>query len=138
MRPGGVASAGEEGLEARHVGVDDLAVAGEGEDQCDVDAATCGGHRFDGRYSGVGGGDLDHQVGPVDPPVEVLGVVDGGGGVVGDFRRHLYGDEPVASATGFVERREQVGGSGYVGDDQFPVGVFERRAGLEKPVGCSV
>jgi hypothetical protein len=79
-------------------------------------------------------GDLDHQVGPVDPLVQVPGGVDGGGGVIGDLRGHLYGDEPVASATGFVERREQVGGPGYVGDDQFPVGVFEGRAGLEKPV----
>ena len=48
----------------REVGVDDLLVARDGEEQRDVDVDAARGELLDRRDAGLGGRDLDHHVGP--------------------------------------------------------------------------
>ena len=78
-------------LQARHVGVDDLAVALQREDQRDVDADPFGDAAVIAG-SPLGGGDLDEQVGPVHHPPQFERLGDGLGRVVGqprvDLERH--------------------------------------------------
>ena len=106
VRPGG-----GQGLEAGEVGLDDLGVAGEREDEGHVDAPALGDHLAD-RGDALGRGrDLDQHVGPVDPLVEAAGrpsmvpsvswARDGG---------HLHRDEPVAAAGRVVDRAEDAQG----------------------------
>ena len=101
-----VGARGGQGLEARQVGLDDLVVAVEAEDQRDVDAAALADHLADGRDALGGGRDLDEQVGPVDPRVEVAGRGDGALGVVGQGRGDLERDEAVAAVGRVVDRAQ--------------------------------
>ena len=73
---GDVVPVGRRLLEPGHVGVDDLAVAGEGEDQRHVDRDPLGQRRGD-RGDALGRGrDLDVHVRPVDQPPQLLGLGD--------------------------------------------------------------
>ena len=98
-----------EGLEAGQVGLDDLGVAGQGEDQGDVDAAALGDHRLDGGDALGGRRDLHEQVGLGDPLVQRRGrrrcVACG---VAGQLGGDLDGHEAVGAAAG-VEDRAQHG-----------------------------
>ena len=64
-RPSRVAALGDQTLEAAHVGLGDLGVALQREDQGDVDRVALGNHVLDRGEPGLGGGDLDEQVGPI-------------------------------------------------------------------------
>jgi hypothetical protein len=87
-----VAAAVDERLEAAQVGLDDLGVAGEGEDQRDVDAAALGDHRLDRGDALSGRRDLHEQVWLVDPLVQRTGSgdrsVDLPGQLGSDLHRH--------------------------------------------------
>ena len=113
-----------EGLQAREVGLEDLAVAGQGEDQSDVDAAALRDHRLDSGHAGGRGRDLDQQVGLLDAFVQVSGGLDGRPSVVGQLGRHLDRDEPVGTLAGVEGRPQQPQGVDDVGDDEVPVGVL--------------
>lgn len=103
-----VATGAGELLEPGAVRVNDLPVAAGREDQGDVDAGTRGGHGPDGGDLFGGGGDLDEQVGSIDPLVRVVGGDNGAGGVAaelgGDFDRR----EPVDPAAGVVGGPETI------------------------------
>jgi hypothetical protein len=71
-------------LETRQVGVDDLGVALQAEDERDIDRDALGEHRGDRRQAGLGRGDLDVHVGAVDGRPELLRLCDGRVGVVGE------------------------------------------------------
>ena len=75
-----------------------------------------GEDRGDGGQPGLGGGDLDHHVGPVDGLPQVDGVGDGGVGVEGQPRVHFDGHPAVASGGGGVDLGQHVaGGADIVG-----------------------
>ena len=96
-------------LEAGEVGVDDLLVALDGEQQRDVDVDATGGELLDGGDAGLGGGNLDHHVGPREAPPQRQGLLDGRRGVVCQVGRAFERDEPVAPVAGVVGRAQQVG-----------------------------
>ena len=101
-------------LEAGEVGVDDLLVARDGEQQRDVDVDAAGGELLDRGDAGLGGGDLDHHVGPREAAPELERLLDRRRGVVGEVGRALERDEAVAPAAGVVGRAQQVGGAADV------------------------
>ena len=105
----GVAAA-HASFQAREVGVDDLLVARDREQQRDVDVDPARGQLLDRRHPGVRGGDLDHHVGSFEPVPQLDGLLDGGRGVVGEVGRALEGDEPVAPGARVVDGPQQVGG----------------------------
>ena len=129
MDPGWVAAAGGECLEPGQVDLDDLGVAGQGEDQGDVDTATLGDHRLHGGSALRGRRDLHEQVGLVDPVVQPPGGVDRGLGVAGQFGGDLDRHEAVCPVRGVEHRAQDGEGGGDVGDDQLPVGILYRPAG---------
>ena len=101
---------GGQRLEAGEVGLDDLVVAVDAEDERHVDAAALADHLPDGGDALRGGRDLDQHVGLVDALVEAAGGGDGALGVVGQGRRHLHRDEAVAA-----RRRRRRPGGGWPG-----------------------
>ena len=101
-------------LEAGEVGVDDLLVALDGEQQRDVDVDAAGGELLDRGDPGLGGGNLDHHVGPREALPQLERLLDGRRGVVGEVGRALERDEPVAPVAGVVGRAQQVGGTADV------------------------
>ena len=101
-------------FQAREVGVDDLLVARDREQQRDVDVDAARGQLLDRRHAGLGGGDLDHHVRPCEPVPQLDGLLDGGRGVVGEVGRALEGDEPVAPGARVVGGAQQVGGAADV------------------------
>ena len=132
------------GLESGEVGLHDLLVALEREDQRDVDVAALGDHPVDGRDALGRGRDLHEQVGLGDALVEHAGRLDGGLRVTRQVGRHLDGDEAVVSAALVVHRPEYAEGVADVVDDHVPVGVLDvlvpvdERAELRVVVGATL
>jgi hypothetical protein len=96
-------------LEAGQVGVDDLAVALEAEDQRDVDARADRDRRGDGLEALDRRRDLDHDVRLLDALPEALRLVDGRLGVVRCGGRDLDRDAAVEAVARVVDRAEDVG-----------------------------
>src|SRR5690606_23388107 len=92
-----------------------LLVAGEAEDQRDVDADALGEAVGHGGQTCVGRRDLDQDVGAVDQPVQHTGLGQGAGAVVRETGRDLDRDHAVDSAGGVVDRAQDIGGTPYVG-----------------------
>ena len=101
-------------------GLHDLVVAGQGEDQRDVDADPLGQARGDRGQALPGGRDLDEQVGPVDQPPQRPRLGDRGLGVVGEPRVHLDRDPPVHAVGRVVDRPQDVAGPAHVERGQRP------------------
>jgi hypothetical protein len=80
------------------------------EEQGDVDGNTGRDGLGDGRQSLGGAGDLDEQVRPVSPAVQVDRSGDRRGRVVGELGGHLERHPSVHTVGPFVHRGEQVGG----------------------------
>jgi hypothetical protein len=95
-------------LETREVRVDHLLVAGEREQQCDVDVDAASGQLLDRGDTRRGGRDLDHHVRPVEPVPEVDRLLDRRLGVVGEVGGALEGDESVAPLARVVGWTQQV------------------------------
>ena len=106
-------------FEAREVGVDDLFVACDREQQCDVDVDAAGGELFDRGYPGFRGGNLDHHVRSREPGPQVDRLRDGRLRVVGEVGGALERHEPVAPAARIVDRAQQVGGAADVIEREF-------------------
>ena len=130
--PRGVASAGHELLEARQVGLDDLAVALEREDQGHVDAAALGDHGGDRRQPFLGGWDLHEQIRLVDAAVQVTSGRDRAVGVVGESaarprstrsrrRRRSRRTPPLSTPRASFD----------VGDHEVPVRLLDGRAAAQ-------
>ena len=94
-------------LEPAQVGVHDLAVALDAEDQRHVDADALGDRGRDRRQPLLGGRDLDVDVRPVHGLPQRLGRGDGGLGVVGQVGLDLDRD-PAVGLGALVARREHV------------------------------
>jgi hypothetical protein len=119
-------------FEAFEVGVHDVAVALDGEDQRDVHADALPQRAGNRRQTLFGGRDLDQQVRPVDglPQVQRLG--QGGLGVVRQERANLQRHAAVDPFSGLPDAGEHVAGLLDVRDGYLPDGVLDRRApGLE-------
>jgi len=153
----GVDAADEEGGDAVHggevaasrsvsfqpgqVGLDDLGVAGQGEDEGDVDAAALGDHGLNSRHASGRGGDLHEQVRLGDPLMQAARRRHGRGVVMGELRRHLDGREPVTTPALVIDGPQQAKHVAYVADNEFPVGVRDASACGDKGrellvVGC--
>ncbi len=117
--PGGVATVIDVRLETVQVGGHHLAVPFEREDQGDVDRVAARGHFLDRGHAGIGGRDLDHEIGARDRLVEVRRLLDRGRGVAGQARVDLDRDEAVAALRPVPDRSENVAGVGDVTHCQF-------------------
>ncbi len=101
--------------DAFNVGVDDLLVTLDGEDQGDVHGDALGQGGGDRRQTLEGGRDLDHGVRTVDLGPKFLGLLLGGFGFVGQTRIHLDGDAAIDEVGLFRDLAENVGGVAHVG-----------------------
>jgi hypothetical protein len=109
-----VAADADQALETTQVCLNHLLVAGEREDQRDVDRAAASGHLFDGPDSGVGCRDLDQEVRPGDHGTEHGGLVDRGGSVVGQVGVDLDRDTAVSAPCSLPDRSQEIAGIGDV------------------------
>ena len=98
------------------VGVDDVVVRGECEDECDVDVDTRRQRAPDRRHPLRRCRDLDHEVGAVDPLPVFQGKIDAACGAVGGVGRHLEADEAVRAIGALVDRPQDVGGAADIAD----------------------
>jgi hypothetical protein len=96
-------------LESSQVGLHDLLVALDREQQRHVDVDAVGGEFLDRGDAGLGGRDLDHHVRKIQPPPELARLGDCPLRVVGQVWRALEGDEAVVTA-GRVGGRAQHSG----------------------------
>ena len=117
---------GGQRLQSGHVGLDDLGVTGQAEDESDIDAAALADHLTNGGDALGGGRNLDQGVGPVDALVEGTSGPDGAFGVVGQGGGHLHRHVAVAPVGRVIDRPEDGQGRLDVVDHQVPVGVLDR------------
>ena len=121
-----LASRGDERLEAAQVGLHDLVVAVEPEDERDVDTAAFADQRLNGRHAFTRGRHLDQEVGLGDRVVELPRISHGALGVVRQRGRDFEGDEPVLTVTLVVRRAQQGQGVLDVGGRHLPVRLLDR------------
>ena len=108
--------------DAFDVGVDDLLVALQREDQGDVDGDALGEGGGDGRQAFQGRRDLDHRVRAVDLLPQLDGLLLGVLGVVGQTRVDLDGDTAVDEVGGLGDLAEDVGGVAHIGGGELAHG----------------
>ena len=96
-------------VESVQVRVHDGVVAGEGEDECDVDVQPIGDRLLDGGHAGARRRDLDHQVRTIDRAPEPVRLAHRPLRVVREPRGDLEADEAVATRRSLEHRQEQVG-----------------------------
>ena len=101
-------------LQAEHVGVDDLAVAGQGEDQGHVHADASSQGLRDGAQAFLGCGDLDHDVFAAHALVEFTCHLGGAFGVACQAGVNLDGDAAVKTVGCLVDGCEHVAGCAHV------------------------
>ena len=93
----GLAS-GQSILKAVDVGLHDLVIAIDAEDQRDIDIDAAADQLANGREVLRGCRHLDHQIWPVHQVVEPFGFGNGGLGVIGKIGRHFQADETILAA----------------------------------------
>ena len=108
--------------DAFDIGVDDLLVALQREDQGDVDGDALGEGGGDGRQAFQGRRDLDHRVRAVDLLPQLDGLLLGVLGVVGQTRVDLDGDTAVDEVGGLGDLAEDVGGVAHIGGGELAHG----------------
>ena len=117
---GQVAPGGAGGFQPGQERLDHLGVAGQREDQCDVDADPFGQACADRRQALLDGGDFHEQVGPVHQPPQGARLGDRLGRVAGDPRVDLDRHPAVRAAGRVIDRAEHVAGTPHVGRGEFP------------------
>ena len=131
---GQVPPGGASGFQAGQECLDHLGVAGEGEDQRDVDADPVGQARGDRGQALLGGRDLHKQVGPVHQPPQRARLGDRPAGVMGDPRVDLDRHSAVHPAGRVIHRAQHVARLTHVGGGQLPQRLIRRRlAQLQVP-----
>ncbi len=118
----GGAARRHERLEPAQVGLHDLVVAVEPEDQRHVDAPALADEGLDRRDALAGGRHLHEQVRQRDGLVEPARVAHGPARVVGQSGRHLEGDEAVLTVALVVDGTQQTERARDVGRGHLPVG----------------
>ena len=113
-----VAAAGVQSFQAREVGFRHGQIGVEPEQQRDVDVDPLADQLADGGRAGLGAGNLDHQIRPIDRAPEPPRLGDGPQAVHGQVRRDLEADEAVAAVQAVVDRAQLVGRLADVGDGQ--------------------
>ena len=108
--------------DALDVGVDDLLVTLQGEDQGDVHGDALGQGGGDCRQAFEGGRNLDHGVRTVHLGPEFLGLLLGGLGLVSQTRIHFDGDAAVNEIGLLGNLTEDVGGVAHVGGGELAHG----------------
>ena len=103
-------SLGLAALEPLDVGLGDRLVGLDREQQRDVDVYSLVDRLLDRRHAVRGAGDLDHQVGTLDPPPVIPGHGQRALCVVGDVGCDLERDEAVLAAALLVDSGEHVAG----------------------------
>ena len=126
-----VPAALDEALEPADVGLGDLAMAVEREDQRDVDRDAARDRLLDRRQALLGGRDLHEQVLAVDQRVQALGLLDRALGVVGEVRVDLERDPAVLAVAVVVDLLEQVAGALDVADGELEEDLLRLRRLLE-------
>ena len=106
----------EPGREPLLPGFGHLHITGGTEDQRGIDVDAEGDQFADHRQAGVGGRNLDHDVGPIHGLPQAQGLANGRGRVVGQFRRDFQADQAIDPAAAFVHRPQGIGGQ----PDVFP------------------
>ena len=101
-------------LQAGDIGLGHLPVAGQAEEQGDVDVDALADELPDGRQALLGGRHLDEDIGAVQGLPQVAGLGDGAVGVVGQVGVDLQADEAVLAVQPVIERPEDVGGPLHV------------------------
>ena len=101
-------------LQAEHVGVDDLSVAGQGENQGHVHADASSQGLSDGTQAFLGCRNLDHDVFAAHTLVEFMCHFDGAFGVACQAGVNLDGDATVKTVGCLIDGCEYVAGYAYV------------------------
>ena len=109
---------GDQPLESAQVGLRNLAVPAEREDQRYVDRVAAGGHLLDRRDAGVGGGNLDQQVRSRDCVVEVCRLGDRRLGVAGERGFDLDRDVAVAGLRSLPDGPQKIAGGRDVAESE--------------------
>ena len=97
-------------FQAAQIGVGDLGVAPDREQQRDVDVDAVGDEFLDRRDAGARGRHLDHHVRPVEARGEFVRLAHGGRGVVRQVRRDFHAHVAVAAVGRAEHRQQHVGG----------------------------
>ena len=121
------------GLQAAKVGLDDLGVAGQGEQKGHVDTAPFGRHGLDGRQALSSARNLHVQIGAVNALAERPGRGQGALGVAGQLRIDLHRDEAVDAVAGLMNRGQRVEGAADVGEHELPVGIGDAQTVGQQP-----
>ena len=117
-------------LDAAQVGLGGGHILPAREQESDVDWHAGEDGLFDGGQALVGAGDFDEQVGPGGAVVQVLGLGQRAGSVVGQEGRDFERNPAVHAVGAVMHRAEQVGGVGEVFERQVEEQGF---AGLALP-----
>ena len=104
--PAWIAAGGDQSLEPAQVGLCNLAVSAQREDQGHVDRVAASSHLLDRGNAGVGGGDLDQQVRPGDRLMELRCLRDRRLGVGGEGGLDLDRNVAVACLCSLPDRPE--------------------------------
>jgi hypothetical protein len=115
-------------LERAQVRVSQLLVAFKREKQGDIDVDTLVQGLLDRGDARFGAGDLDHQVGPIDPAPVIARLGQRAGRIVSEVRRKLEAHIAVSHARFVVRRSQDVARRLYVSHDQIFVDLVRRQA----------
>ncbi len=128
---GDVLAAPDPLFEPLEVCLDHLLIPLKGKDQRDVDVETRGGRVGDRGQAFSSGRDLDHHVGPGEPPEQILRLGERALRVVREIRVHLDRHEAVVAAEVVERLAQDVGRVGDVAFDEGPVRSVDARAAAD-------
>ena len=110
---------GDAALEGLEVGLSDLLVHFDREDERDVYVQAGEQQLLDGRKAGRCGRYFDHYVRPIQVGEQPLGFFNRRLGVIGEERRNFQTDESVSAIAGVVSTTQHVGAIANVLEDEF-------------------
>ena len=126
-------SGGDAALQRLEVGLSNLLVYFDREDERDVYVQAREQQLLNRRKTGRRARHLDHYVGPIQTGEQPLGFLDRRFGVVGQERRNFQADEPVGAVVGVVNTAQHVGGIANVLEDEFFIDMGDVTASARQP-----